>query len=56
MSRFTFPALCFAALSAIALIACKKSPPADVAATVNNRAITYQDLDKLYRTRFAQPA
>jgi peptidyl-prolyl cis-trans isomerase SurA len=28
---------------------CKKSPPADVAATVNNRPITYTELDKTYQ-------
>ncbi len=55
MPRSTLLALCLAALSALSFTACKKSPPADVAATINNRAITYQDLDKLYRTRFAQP-
>jgi peptidyl-prolyl cis-trans isomerase SurA len=29
--------------------ACKKSPPANVAATVNNRAITYTELDRTYQ-------
>jgi peptidyl-prolyl cis-trans isomerase SurA len=29
--------------------ACKKSPPADVAATVNNRPITYTELDRTYQ-------
>jgi len=29
--------------------ACKKSPPANVAATVNNRAISYIELDKTYQ-------
>jgi peptidyl-prolyl cis-trans isomerase SurA len=47
--------ICFLVSGALGLVTCKKSPPADVAATVNNRAITYQELDKLYRTRFAQP-
>ena len=32
--------------------ACKKSPPANVAAMVNNRAITYADLDKQYAIQF----
>lgn len=35
--------------------ACKKSPPANVAATVNNRAITYAELDKQYQLQFASP-
>ena len=34
---------------------CKKSPPGNVAAMVNNRAITYADLDKQYALQF-QPA
>ena len=29
--------------------ACKKSPPANVAATVNNRAITYTELERTYQ-------
>ena len=32
--------------------ACKKSPPANVAATVNNRVITHADLDKQYTIQF----
>jgi peptidyl-prolyl cis-trans isomerase SurA len=32
--------------------ACKKSPPANVAATVNNRVITHADLDKQYNIQF----
>src|SRR5262245_492595 len=46
-------------LSAIALLAgcaflnsCSKRPGPDVAATVNNRAITYTELDKFYKRRF----
>ncbi len=31
---------------------CKKSPPANVAATVNNRVITHADLDKQYTIQF----
>jgi peptidyl-prolyl cis-trans isomerase SurA len=33
--------------------ACRKAPPANVAATVNNRVITYSDLDKQYAKQFA---
>ncbi len=36
----------------VALTACKQSPPANVAATVNNRPITYADLDKQYASQF----
>jgi len=39
-------ALCVAAAFSPA---CKKSPPADVAATVNNRPITYTELEKTYQ-------
>jgi len=35
---------------------CKKSPPANVAATVNNRVITYEELDKAYRAQLSSPA
>ncbi len=46
-----------AVLIAILSIAagCKKSPPANVAATVNNRAITYAELDKQYQLQFSSP-
>jgi len=37
---------------AILLWACGKSAPANVAAMVNGRAITYAELDKLYETNF----
>src|SRR5581483_9718686 len=36
-------------------LSCKKSPPANVAAEVNNRAITYAELDKTYRQVPQQP-
>lgn len=42
------PALVLLACSLIALAACKKSPPPNVAATVNGRSITFADLDKQY--------
>jgi len=40
-----------AAAAALLLLgtACKKAPPANVAATVNNRAITYAELDRTYQ-------
>jgi len=39
-------------LPVVLLWACGKSAPANVAAMVNGRAITYVDLDKLYETNF----
>jgi peptidyl-prolyl cis-trans isomerase SurA len=51
MSRNILMASC--ALAAIAaLTGCKKSPPANVAATVNGRPITYADLDKQFQIQF----
>ena len=48
MNRLLPALLCvFAALSG-----CGRSAPASVAATVNGRAITYSELDKLYQTNF----
>jgi peptidyl-prolyl cis-trans isomerase SurA len=38
------------------LTGCRKSPPTNVAATVNNRVITYQELDKAYRAQLSSPA
>jgi peptidyl-prolyl cis-trans isomerase SurA len=35
---------------------CKRSPPANVAATVNGRPITYADLDRQYAAQFPSPA
>lgn len=48
----------FAILSAIAiatvvLAGCRKTPPANVAATVNGRPITYADVDKQFQMQFA---
>jgi len=36
----------------ISTAACRRSPPANEAARVNNRVITYADLDKQYNTSF----
>jgi peptidyl-prolyl cis-trans isomerase SurA len=47
MSRRVF-AFVLLACGLIVLAACKKSPPPNVAATVNGRSITYADLDKQY--------
>lgn len=43
--------LVLAAALAVASSACRKSPPANVAATVNNRAITFSELDKTYQSQ-----
>ena len=48
--RITLATLvCFAILAS-----CKKTPPANVAAAVNGRSITYTDLDKQYSIQFPQ--
>lgn len=39
-------------LTAVVLAACKKSPPPNVAAVVNNRSITYAELEKAYQSQF----
>ncbi|MDX2150125.1 MAG: peptidylprolyl isomerase [Bryobacteraceae bacterium] len=54
MTRFC---LLTAALAAMVLSgACKKAAPANVAATVNDRPITYAELDKQYRLQFYSQA
>ena len=37
------------------LASCNRSAPANVAATVNGRAVTYADLDKQYQSQFPSP-
>src|SRR5689334_4513055 len=54
MNRTTL--LVAAALGALLLVSCKTAPPANVAATVNNHAITYAELDKTYQSQYPQPA
>ncbi len=39
-----------------AAISCNRSAPANVAATVNGRAITYAELEKQFQSQFAAPA
>jgi len=41
-------------LLVLVLAGCKKTPPANVAATVNSRAITNAELDKQYNVQFPQ--
>jgi peptidyl-prolyl cis-trans isomerase SurA len=37
------------------LAGCKKAPPANVAATVNDRPITYEEVDRIYESQLATP-
>ena len=39
----------------MALVSCRHAPPANVAAEVNGRPITYDELDRTYRTQYPQP-
>lgn len=50
--RLTFP---MALMAVAAMTSCKKGPPANVAAMVNDRPITYADLDKQYAAQFSTP-
>ena len=53
MSPFRNPTLVTLAIVSI-LAGCKKTPPANVAAAVNGRSISYADLDKQYSIQFPQ--
>jgi peptidyl-prolyl cis-trans isomerase SurA len=44
-----------AVLAALPLFSCRHKAPANVAAEVNNHAITYAELEKTYQSRFPQP-
>jgi peptidyl-prolyl cis-trans isomerase SurA len=48
--------LIFALPALLVLTGCHKSPPANVAATVNNRPITYGDIDRIYLAQFSAPS
>lgn len=52
MPSIRFSAVLLAVVSLPLLVGCKKSPPANVAATVNNRPITYSDLEREYQAQF----
>jgi len=52
--RFRFT-LVLLVLCVIAAAGCKRSQPSNVAATVSGRAITYEEVDKHYRTNFTPP-
>lgn len=55
MYRPVFAAVPCLIAGLITLSGCKKSPPANVAATVNNRVITYEELEKHYNSQFSSP-
>src|SRR6185369_14156781 len=42
----------YLACASLLLAACKSKPPVNVAAMVNNRAITYDELNKNFQSRF----
>ena len=44
-----------AVLAALPQFSCSHKPPANVAAAVNNHAITYAELEKTYQSQFPQP-
>src|SRR6185437_14216727 len=50
MIRFLAPAAL-----ALTLISCSRAVPANVAAMVNGRAITYADVEKQYESQFGTP-
>jgi peptidyl-prolyl cis-trans isomerase SurA len=47
---------CATVFLSIALSGCKSAPPANVAATVNGRAITFTELDKAFKMTYPQNA
>jgi len=57
MIHMKHPRLSAAALAALAALAlaCKSTPPANVAAKVNNHPITNAELDKIYISQFPNP-
>ncbi|PWT99762.1 MAG: peptidylprolyl isomerase [Terriglobia bacterium] len=48
--------LCAAAFGMVFSVSCKRSPAANVAAVVNNRTITYGELEKTYQSQYPQQA
>jgi peptidyl-prolyl cis-trans isomerase SurA len=47
---------CLLLVTAAFAVSCSRSAPANVAAMVNGRAITYDDLEKRFQSEFATPA
>jgi peptidyl-prolyl cis-trans isomerase SurA len=56
MNNAKWLAFVAAALGVCTLAGCKSSPPANVAATVNGRPITYSELDKAFKMSYPQNA
>jgi peptidyl-prolyl cis-trans isomerase SurA len=54
MSSRCSPLLAVLAAGALVTAGCRKSPPANVAATVNNRVIAHEDLERQYKLQFPQ--
>jgi peptidyl-prolyl cis-trans isomerase SurA len=50
------PRLVYALPALLVLTGCHKAPPANVAATVNNRPIAYAEIDRIYQAQFAAAA
>jgi peptidyl-prolyl cis-trans isomerase SurA len=50
------PLTALALLCAVLLSSCKRSPPANVAAVVNGRAITFDDVEKAYQSQLGAAA
>ncbi|HWB83279.1 MAG TPA: peptidylprolyl isomerase [Bryobacteraceae bacterium] len=48
--------LFLAAAACLLAPSCKRTPPANVAAVVNNHAITYDELEKTYKSQFSEPS
>jgi peptidyl-prolyl cis-trans isomerase SurA len=48
--------LMIAVLAAFSMLSCRRTPPAGVAAAVNGHAITYAELEKIYKSQPQQPA
>jgi peptidyl-prolyl cis-trans isomerase SurA len=50
-----FPKRLTAAAVLCILAGCHKAPPANVAATINNRPITYEEVDRIYQSQLSSP-
>ena len=55
MNRVTFVQMLSLVLLGSVISSCNRSAPANVAAMVNGRAITYAELEKQYESQFAGP-
>ncbi len=55
MDSMRFPKRLTAAAVLCILAGCHKAPPANVAATINNRPITYEEVDRIYQSQLSSP-